>query len=60
VAANLDLSFILHHVAPKMASKLGNDVAIVLGKALMWGAFSQPVESEDEGIMTKGLTGIVD
>jgi hypothetical protein len=53
--ANIDFRYILRCVVPKIAAKVGDDVAIVLGKALMWGAFTQPVDSDDEAIMPNWL-----
>lgn len=53
--ANIDFRFILRCVCPKIASKLGNDVAIILGRALLWGAFTQPNDDDNESIMPHWL-----
>ena len=53
--ANIDFRFILRCVSPKIASKFGNDVAIILGRALLWGAFTQPNDDDNESIMPHWL-----
>jgi hypothetical protein len=52
--SNISHEFILGHVAPKIAAQFGNDVAIVLGKALLWGAFAQ-LGTDNERIMPNWL-----
>jgi hypothetical protein len=53
--SNMTSRFILQHVVPKIAAKLGNDVAMVLGKAVLWGAFAE-VGEEASSIMPNWLS----
>jgi hypothetical protein len=53
--SNIDARFILQHVVPKIAAKLGNNVAIVFGRALLWGAFAE-VGEEASSIMPNWLS----
>jgi hypothetical protein len=53
--SNINSRFILQHVVPKIATKLGNNVAIVFGRALLWGAFAK-VGEEASSIMPNWLS----